>query len=139
MNGTIKLNRHIPDGKISLDEVLQSFSALDTNEVVQMMHEMGKMLAQRKSKGLLQRESELLKAINQSIASKLQIEYEALNLKLNEETINSQEYQQLLKIVEKMEHKKARKLEYMLELAQIRNVSLKELAAQLKLNSEAYA
>ena len=106
MNGTIKLNRHIPDGKISLDEVLQSFSALDTNEVVQMMHEMGKMLAQRKSKGLLPRESELLKAINQSIATKLQMEYEALNIKLNEETISSQEYQQLLKIVEKWSIKK---------------------------------
>jgi adenylate kinase family enzyme len=103
------------------------------------MQEMGRIVAARKVKSLSERETELLKAINESIPTKLQVSYESLMLKLNNESISDDEHKDLLKLVAKMEAKKGKKVEYMMELAQLRKISLKELVQQLNANSFFYA
>lgn len=135
MNGVIKNIQISKEGSLTFDDILKSVSKLETNEIVQFMHEISRIVANRKVQSLPLRESELLKSINESVPSKLQMQYEALALKLNNETISEKEYQQLLKIVAKLEEAKVKKLEYMIELARLRNTSLKDLAKQLQAQS----
>lgn len=139
MNGVVQINHFQQDGTVSIDEILHSVSALDTKDIIQFMHEMGKIVANRNANVLSKRESELLKSINQAIPKKLQDDYQNLNIKLNDETISEQEYQLLLKIIDRIERKRAKKLEFMVELARLRNISLQELGQQLQVNSVAYA
>ncbi len=139
MTGTIKNIQVSQDGNVSFEDLLKSVSTLESNEIMQFMHEMGRIVAARKVKSLPLRETELLKAINQSISTKLQFAYETLMLKLNNESISEKEHQELLKLVAKIEAQKVKKIEYMMELAQLRKISLKDLAHQLNANSLFYA
>ena len=139
MNGAIKNIQLSKEGNLSFDEILRNVSSLDTKEIVQFMHEISRIVAQRRGNILPQRESELLEAINESVPSKLQFQYDTLAIKLNNETISEEEHKQLLKIIGKLEQKKAKKLEYMMELARLRNITLKELAHQLQMQNAFYA
>ncbi len=139
MNGAIKNIQLSKEGNLSFDEILRNVSSLDTKEIVQFMHEISRIVAQRKGNTLSQRESELLETINKSIPSKLQFQYDTLALKLNNETISDEEHKQLLQVIAKLEQKKAKKLEYMMELARLRNITLKELSHQLQMQNAFYA
>ncbi len=127
MTGTLKNIPFSNDGNLAFDDLLKGMAALETSEIVQFMHEMGRIVATRKVSVLSIRETELLKKINTSIPEKLQKTYQSLTQKLNKEIITEVEYQELLKIITKIEQKKAIKLEYMIELARLRNISLREL------------
>lgn len=139
MDGVIKNIQVSKEGSLTFDDILKGVSNLETNEIVQFMHEISRIVANRKVKALSFRESDLLKNINDSIPQKLDMQYETLALKLNDETITEKEHQQLLKIIAKLEEAKAKKLEYMIELARLRNISLKELAKQLQAQSSFHA
>ncbi len=132
MNGVIKNIQLSKEGNLTFDDILKSVSNLETNEIVQFMQEISKIVAQRKAKSLSFRESNLLKKINESVPTKLQLQYDTLAVKLNDETISEKEYQQLLKIIAKLEQAKAEKLESMIELAHLRNIPLKDLALQIQ-------
>ena len=132
MNGVIKNIQLSKEGNLTFDDILKSVSNLETNEIVQFMQEISKIVAQRKAKSLSFHESDLLKKINESVPTKLQLQYDTLAVKLNDETINEKEYQQLLKIIAKLEQAKAEKLESMIELAHLRNIPLKDLALQIQ-------
>ena len=132
MNGVIKNIQLSKEGNLTFDDILKSVSNLETNEIVQFMQEISKIVAQRKAKSLSFRESDLLKKINESVPTKLQLQYDTLAVKLNDETISEKEYQQLLKIIAKLEQAKAEKLESMIELAHLRNIPLKDLALQIQ-------
>ncbi|MEY4903361.1 MAG: hypothetical protein RLZZ292_1176 [Bacteroidota bacterium] len=139
MTGAIKNIQLTKEGNLPFEELLKSVSFLETPEIVQFMHEMGRIVAARKVVTLPTKENDLLKLISQSIPNKLQMRYEDLMAKRNSEVIGEVEYQELLRIVTKIEAKKAKKLEYMIELASLRSVSLKELAQQLQVNNPFYA
>ncbi len=134
MTGTLKNIPFSNDGNLAFDDLLKGMAALETSEIVQFMHEMGRIVATRKVSVLSIRETELLKKINTSIPEKLQKTYQSLTQKLNKEIITELEHQELLKIITKIEQKKAIKLEYMIELARLRNISLRELGQQLQIN-----
>ncbi len=106
MTGTLKNISLSNDGNVAFDDLLKGISALETNEIVQFMHEMGRIVATRKGSVLSVRETELLKKINTSIPEKLQKSYETLTQKLNKEIITELEHQELLKIITKIEQKK---------------------------------
>ena len=60
--------------------------------------------------------------------------YEVLAEKLKREQISAAEHKTLLKLVAKIEDAKAKKLELMLQLARLRNISLPVLAKDLEIN-----
>jgi hypothetical protein len=139
MDSAIKIRQVSSDSNLTFDDILKSVSTLETNEIMQFMHEISKIVARRKVKALSLKESELLKNINESVSTKLQNQYETLAVKLNDETITEKEHQQLLKVIAKLEESKATKLEYMIELARLRNTTLKDVAHQLQAQTIFYA
>lgn len=79
-------------------------------------------------------EEKLLLAISKAFPQKMQERYRILLQKLEDEILTSVEHKELLKLVDKMEAKNVKRLENLIALARIRNVSLNELMIQLDLN-----
>lgn len=72
-------------------------------------------------------EAELLQKINQGLPPEVRKRYAELNAKLHEETIAPEEHQELLQLVDRIELSDAERLQHLIELARIQNVSVEAL------------
>lgn len=119
---------------LGLDDILSGISELETKDLEKFMQRIGHLIARRKVAHLPERESQLLMNINKAIPATLQKRYEDLLIKNRTEIITPVEHEELLKIIDKMETKNAERLENLIELSRIRNISLDLLMRQLHLN-----
>jgi hypothetical protein len=131
MVNSIKITKQVDLG---LDDILNGISELETKDLEKFMQRIGHLIARRKVAYLPERESQLLMKINKAISAPLQKRYEDLLTKNREETITPIEHEELLKIIDKVETKNAERLENLIELSRIRNISLDALMRQLHLN-----
>jgi hypothetical protein len=131
MVNSIKITKQVDLG---LDDILNGISELETKDLEKFMQKVGHLIARRKVAYLPERESQLLMKINKAISAPLQKRYEELLTKNREETITPIEHEELLKIIDKVETKNAERLENLIELSRIRNISLDTLMRQLHLN-----
>ena len=129
---SIKITKQVDLG---LDDILKGISELDTKELETFMQKLGHLIARRKVTTLPEREGVLLMKINNAISPALQKRYETLLEKNREERITPIEHKELLKVIEKVEIKNAERLEHLIELSRLRNISLDELMNQLHLNA----
>ncbi len=128
---SIKITKQVDLG---LDDILNGISELETKDLEKFMQRIGHLIARRKVAHLPERESQLLMKINKAIPTTLQKRYEDLLIKNREENITPIEHDELLKIIDKVEIKNAERLENLIELSRIRNISLDALMKQLHLN-----
>ena len=135
MANTINSIRITKQVDLGLDDVLKGISELDTENLEIFMQKLGHLIARRKVTTLPEREAVLLMKINNAIPPTLQKRYETLLEKNREERITPIEHQELLKVIEKVEVKNAERLEHLIELSRLRNISLDELMKQLHLNA----
>ncbi len=89
------------------------------------------LLAQRRTKGLSKEETELFRNINRSLPTAVEEQYIAWQDKVHDETITPAEHQELSQIVSMVEQADADRLQALITLSQIRQVSLPELMQQL--------
>ena len=126
--------------KIGMDEVLTGISTLDTPDLEQFLKEVAYLLAQRKIKSISERESALLLKINKRLLPETtQNQYDSLYKKLQEERISPKEHTKLLSLIKKREKKGGERLAALVELAQLRKISPKELMKDLGIDSLSYA
>ena len=71
--------------------------------------------------------------------SEVRQRYTELNDKLHDETIAPEEYQELLTLIDQIELADAERLRYLIELAQLRNISVDVLMDQLGIRRPVYA
>jgi len=116
---------------IEVEKVLDGIARLNTPELEDFLSEVSILLARRKAPSLSKREAELLQKINQGLPETVQKRYDELSEKLHLETITPEEHKELLKLVDTTELANAERIEYLLELAGLRKVSLNELIRQL--------
>ena len=135
MANTVNSIRITKQVDLGLDDVLKGISELDTKDLETFMQKLGHLIARRKVTTLPEREAVLLMKINNAIPPTLQKRYETLLEKNREERITPIEHQELLKVIEKVEVKNAERLEHLIELSRLRNISLDELMKQLHLNA----
>ena len=128
---SIKITKQVDLG---LDDILNGISELDTKDLEKFIQKIGHLIARRKVAHLPERESQLMMKINKAISAPLQKRYEHLLAKNREETITPIEHEELLKVIEKVETKNAERLECLIELSRIRNISLDTLMRQLHLS-----
>ena len=95
--------------------------------------------AQRSATHLKHTESELLLQINRGIPPELRERYEALSAKRQAETLNSEEYAELLRLTGQIEQLDAVRLTALAELARLRQTSLAELMQTLGIQPPDYA
>lgn len=72
-------------------------------------------------------EMELLQAVYRGVPSDIQQRYDELREKLHDEMLSSNEHQELMKMIDVIEQYDVERLENLIQLAKIRNVSLEEL------------
>jgi len=80
----------------------------------------------------------LLQKINQGLPTEVRKRYEELNDKLHKETITPEEHQEFLQLVDRLELADAERLRHLIELADIRNVTVDTLVSQLDIRRPAY-
>lgn len=127
----IQVNSNI---NISVQDILKGVSNLETNELEYFLTEVSQILAQRKANHLSEREAGLLQKIHHNIPLEIRQKHKDLSDKLDAETITNTEYEELKSIITVIEKGDVERLHAMVELAQIRNVTLDELMEQLALN-----
>jgi hypothetical protein len=78
-------------------------------------------------------ELELLQKINQALPEKLQQQYNDLSAKMRSQTITLKEHQDLLKLIDVVEQADGNRLQNLIQLSHLRNISLAELMEQLQI------
>jgi len=124
---------------LDLDQVLNGVSQLDTLTLEEFLQQVSRLLAHRKAPSLPQREVELLQQISQHPTPKIRSRYDELNTKLHQGIITEDEHQEFLALVDQIELADAKRLQHLIELAQLRSLSLDALMEQLGLRVSIYA
>ena len=119
--------------QIDSDELLAGLAQLKTPDLEALLSQANIILAKRKVPNLSAQESELLLKINQGLPEQIQSRYDELRGKLRNEVITSSEHEELLTLIDKVELKGAERLEHLIKLAQLREVSLSELMEPLEI------
>lgn len=121
-----------PDTKVAVEDVLHGVAALDTPDLENFFQRVAQVLAERKSPHLGKRESELLIQINAGYPVELTLRYEQLLLLKQQAGLSPSEQEELIAITGQFEALDAQRLECLMELANLRDVSLEHLLDEMK-------
>ena len=124
--------------QMSSEELLKAVSQLSLPDLEQFVDQVIALQAQRRANNLPQTEAELLLKINQVIPSDIQKQYDELVIKRQTETLTTEEHKQLLNFTEQIEKLQTQRIEYLVELARIRRISLTELMENLGIQVPSY-
>ena len=122
--------------QLSSEELLKAVEQLSLPEFEQFKSQIIALQAKRRTSALPQKEAELLTKINQGIPPESQKYYQQLIAKREAEILTDTEYNRLLTLSEEIEKIAAKRLEYLVELANIRGVSLVDLMENLGIKTE---
>ncbi len=114
---------------LSTAELLDNAARLDTRDFEQFVQNVLALRARRKGLGLDAKEADLLKKINRKNLSEVQ--QKRFDYLAQSESRTEAEQQELLALVEMIEQSDAERVEYLAELARLRNVSVRTLMQQL--------
>jgi len=95
--------------------------------------------AQRLVHRLSQAEAQFIVKINQGLPAEVQKRYDELIDKRRDESLNSEEYSELLRLTDQIENLEAQRMQYLSELARYRKVSLTELMKNMGIQPPAHA
>ncbi|MEZ4957668.1 MAG: hypothetical protein R2825_29180 [Saprospiraceae bacterium] len=126
--GSVQIN---PDLKIAYQDILKGLSKSSLPDLEEFLNEVSTLIARKKVKNLSEREIELIKIIYQKQPVEFKEKYDLLYQKLQSETISDEEHEELLKLMASSENYNNQWLEALVELAQLRGVTIFELKKQL--------
>ena len=133
---TLQIARQID---VDLNEVLSSITKLNAADLEQFLNQVTTILARRKAPNLSQRETDLLQRINEGVPDIVRQRYRQLNAKRQAETLSEPEHSELLSLVDRIELADADRLGCLIELANLRGVTVAALMQQLGIQAPAYA
>jgi hypothetical protein len=116
---------------VGLEQLLSGVAQLETAELESFAEQVNFILAKRKGANLPQREIELLAKINRGLPAEIQKRYDFLQSKLRAETITTEEHEELITMIDTVEQAGVDRLQALVELAQLRQISLDALMNQL--------
>ena len=127
------------EAQLSSAQLLQAVELMPSEELDEFVERILLLHAQRSATHLKHTESELLLQINRGIPPELRERYEVLSAKRQAETLNSEEYAELLRLTGQIEQLDAMRLTALAELARLRQTSLAELMQTLGIQPPDYA
>ncbi|MBC1194913.1 MAG: STAS/SEC14 domain-containing protein [Microcystis aeruginosa PMC 728.11] len=119
--------------QLSKEDLLEAVEQLSLSELEGFFQDIIALKAKHHAPSLSKDETELLLKINQGLSQDNQGRYQLLINKRNEENLTEQEYQELLELSDQMEIHQTQCLEYLAQLAQLRQISLTDLMTQLSI------
>ena len=121
-----------------LNNIYNSLLNLNLIELDRVMQEVLILRRRKMPSVLTHNETELLRKINSGAPQVIQKRYNFLVKKRNKEELNEVEYEELLELTAYIENFDVKRLEYLLELAKLRNLSIDEIIEQLQLKTKVY-
>ena len=121
--------------KVTVDDFVEAAEQLQTAELEKLARRLLQMHARRKAPNLPQREAELLEAIAQSGSFEQQARYHHLNREQERRTLTQEEQSELRELIGFSEAQTAQRLALLIELSQLRRVSLPTLMKQLQIKA----
>jgi hypothetical protein len=124
----------------SVQHLLGNFSDLPLKDIEYFIQELNALVVRKRNKDTEKRDKFLLRKINESVLSDVFMQqYTTLQEKMEVETLSDLEHKELLQLVEKEEKIRNKRFQYLIELSQLRAISLGELMQKLGLNTIGYA
>jgi hypothetical protein len=120
--------------QIDTHSLLHNMAQMPVMELENFIHEVNALIRRKKTQDKGYREGVLLEKINQTVLNKKQIDrYHILVEKLEADTLSEAEHTEFMLIADHEEKLRNRRVKYMIELAQLRNISLPQLMVTLGL------
>ncbi len=126
----VQVTSHI---EIDIDDMLKGVAQLEPNELEQVVNKLLALQARQRAVCLSKTETDLLEQINHGLSQPARVRYDELATKLQEETISPFEHDELLRLTDQIEQADVERLRALIALAELRQVSLDTLMAQLGL------
>jgi hypothetical protein len=121
--------------EIDAQKFLTSVAQIPVNELEYFVMELNALITRRKTNDKVYRDRALLSKINGAILPKGKTErYMLLHLKLEAETISGSEYQEFMDLVAQEEELRNERVKYMIELSQLRGITLPQVMNSLGIN-----
>lgn len=119
--------------EVSLDHLLQGVQQLDFDALEQFTDEVMRLRAKRRAASLSKDETTLLHQVNQGLPEVIQVRFQELKEQRDAATLTPSEHDELLAIIDQIEARDVERLQALTELAQLRNMSVRQLMQQLSL------
>jgi hypothetical protein len=116
---------------LSANELLQAVAQLKPHELERFVKEAIALQARRSAPSLSHTETELMLKINQGLPPRVQRRFDELVEKRNTETLTLKEHEELLRLVNRKEKLNARRIEFLADLAKLKQLTLRELMENL--------
>ena len=118
--------------------LLKDFSQMPLDEIERFAQSLNALITQKKSTDKTYQDRVLLKKINQTVLGETKTKrYQLLVQKMEMETISDLEYNEFMQLAEYEEAIRYERLKYLVELAQLRSITLPQLMDNLGLNRPA--
>jgi hypothetical protein len=125
--------------QLSLDELLNGVAQLETPDLERFVSQVLTLRAQRTAPCLPEQEAGLLEKINQGLSLEVQQRYDDLTAKRRTETLTSEEHQELLTLIDRVERADAERAQALADLARLRKMPLATLMDTLGIHPPDYA
>ncbi len=117
-------------------DFIHNISNKPVAELEHYLQEIKALIRRKNTENAVVRDSYLLDKINKTVLDKKKTEqYKALNYKIEAETISEAEYQEFMQLATLEEKLRNQRVKYLIELAQLRAVSLPQLMTTLGLKT----
>ncbi len=124
--------------ELDVEEILAGIAQLGNEELETFSNRVIALSARRRAPSLSTEETELFTKINYGVPVEVRSRYKILNDRLHNETITTEEHQELLDLVNQIELADAERIHALIALGQLRNTSVEELMTQLGINRPSY-
>jgi len=128
-----------PSSQLSPEQIIAAVSHLSLPELKQVLASLLALQAERNALRLSAAESALLLRINQGLPEKLRERIATLRGRREDEVITDTEYEELTRLTDDAEELHADRMAALVELAQLRGVSLPVLIDQLGIHFPEHA
>lgn len=122
----------------SIATISQEVERLDNRSLDAFINHILSIRIQRRTSDKEKEEAILLRKINKSLSIEQIERFRTLNEKRIENEITEEEYTELGLLIEKIEKLNVTRLKYLISLAQLRNITVKELMNQLGISKPRY-
>ena len=125
--------------QVTLKSLISSLEQLNRNELEQVARQTAVLRVRRATGSIPAKEADLLLQINQCLVPEDVRERSAeLNAKIHEGSISDQEHAELMAVVDQIESLNAERIEYLTQLAVLRQTSLEALMNSLEIEPLSY-
>ena len=124
----------------NINSLIGGFTDMPLHDLESLIRELNALAIRKRVTDKGKRDKSLLLKINKTVLPEERMErYTFLQERMEVESLTDSEYQELLNLVNQEEKVRNKRFQYLLELSQLRTISLTELMNRLGLNTLVYA